>query len=70
MQTGAQQIRAAPGEVLESLLAEIDEATLADQNPGLVLDPALVASLRRHWSTASTTSNKRCMSLPLRSRIS
>ena len=47
MQAGAQQILAAPGEVLESLLAEIDEATLADQNPGLAQDPALVEALRR-----------------------
>lgn len=47
MQTGAEQILAAPGDVLESFLAEIDEATLADQDPGLTLDPALVAALRR-----------------------
>ncbi len=46
MQTGAESLTA-HGEVLESLLAEIDEATLADQAPGLTLDPALVAALRR-----------------------
>ncbi|MBW0016686.1 MAG: PucR family transcriptional regulator [Mycobacterium sp.] len=47
MQAGVQQILDAPGDVLADFLADIDAATLADQDTALSDDPALIASMRR-----------------------
>lgn len=46
MRAGAQQMLDAAGEPTDRVMAGLDAATLADQDPALADDPALVASLR------------------------
>jgi len=47
MQAGVQQILDASNDVLDDFFAEIDAATLAEQDSALADDPALTASMRR-----------------------
>ncbi len=47
MRAGVAQVLDSPGRAVEDFLADVDAATLADQHPALVGDPALVAEMRR-----------------------